>query len=413
MKLYRETVSRWLLVFFILVVMALPGLCQNATWTGQIQCQLAVQSTGYAHQETQTWTISGAPTTSGAIDVYPATWSVTAQGTSQTMQAAALAAQWTTNVPGMNVPLAFFVRVSDNRLVIKSYHAQLVAPGAVTATRQVSMAGASPTQSTVQNAASEWLLPIIEDSPTSTNVSGTGTVLVSGLPMQSAGTNGTANCKWQFNKGAGGASQPVLANNMVAIPTGNTSLATVNAAGPSATMAVPNSPLQPAIASSGIPNVRSAIPTQTTSSTVPVILGHSSDGTACSQPNPLPAINSGLSHAYESTCTIKFSGNQRTSVASWNFPLDKYAIFVTVVPINYSGNMPGATSQPTYACNLVEPDQSPIGSSSISGVGSLKDSSIGLPYFAVSAVQLQCSTWTGVAYNAAATIVAIQIGAMN
>src|SRR5512146_2639789 len=170
MRQKRGMFARGLFVWAAVVTLPLLGLCQNATWTGQVQCELSIQSNAYAHQETQTWTISGAPVASGAIQVYPATWSVAGQGAMQPTQPGAPAAQWTISVTGMSAPLGVFVRVSDNRLVIKSYHAQLVAQGAVTGMRQISVAGAVPIQSSVQYAATEWVLPVIEDDPTSTSV---------------------------------------------------------------------------------------------------------------------------------------------------------------------------------------------------------------------------------------------------
>ncbi|HKW17038.1 MAG TPA: hypothetical protein VJO35_05975 [Terriglobales bacterium] len=138
----------------------------------------------------------GAPTQQGAMQVYPATWSVTGQGGAQRPT---LVAQWSSNVAPMNAPIAFFVRGSDDRLIVKLWHSQLSVFGGTNAVKQV---GGS--QSSTSYGAYEWPFPAIEDAPTSTNVSGTGTVPVTGnsMPIPSANSSGMATCKWQFSKGA-------------------------------------------------------------------------------------------------------------------------------------------------------------------------------------------------------------------
>src|SRR6266496_4093849 len=193
--LYKKSV---LLGVAVLVAMAANAFCQSdALWTGHAQCQLTMQERGYAHQEVQTWTITGnTQSAPGSIQAYPASWTVTGGGSVQRMQGTQpLAARWNTNVPAINGTLAIFVRASDKRLVIKSYHAQLVAPGGISTVRQVGGAQTS--------ASYEWQFPVIEADPDSSTVSGTGTVIISGglIPMQSPSTNNTANCKWEFSKG--------------------------------------------------------------------------------------------------------------------------------------------------------------------------------------------------------------------
>ena len=192
-------IALWILLF------AAKAVSQSdALWSGQAQCQLTAQSDVYAHQEVQTWTIPPGtqPTQQGAISVYPATWTVSGAGSTQRPQGGQLlAGQWNSNVPGMNAPIAIFIRASDNRLIIKSFHAALVVNGGVSGVRQFGTA-----QKNIVLAASEWQVPPIEDVATSTNVSGSGTVLIAGtlMPMQAAGASGTANCTWQFTKGSAG-----------------------------------------------------------------------------------------------------------------------------------------------------------------------------------------------------------------
>ena len=140
------------------------------------------------------------------------------QGGLQQQQAGqAVTARWSTNVPAMNAPLAIFIRASDQRLIIKSYHAALVAPGGINGIKQV-----GTVQSSLLSVASEWIFPAIEDVGTSTNVSGAGTIVVSGslIPMQSAATSAIANCTWQFSKGTAASATPatrMLATNPQAV----------------------------------------------------------------------------------------------------------------------------------------------------------------------------------------------------
>jgi hypothetical protein len=191
----------------VLALLATSAFAQsNALWSGSAQCKLTMQSDGYAHQEVQSWTIASGSqfTQQGGMQVYPATWTITGQGNAQRPQGPqVVATQWNSNVPGISAPIAVFIRASDNRLIIKSWHSQLTAPGAITGVRQ--LAGA---QTNLTLTATEWSFPVIEDASTSTSVSGSGTMVVPGslMPMQFASASGTANCSWQFSKGASGAS---------------------------------------------------------------------------------------------------------------------------------------------------------------------------------------------------------------
>ena len=195
-KCHAKLSSPFLVIICVLAATA-PALCQTLTqdlpWYGTVQCDLNVQSSNYAHQETQTWTVAGgAPTVQGVI---PATWSVSGQGSAQRL-VNLQTANWKTNVAPISAPLRVFVRASDNRLIIKPWHTQLQAAGTTTGTR-VSATG----QVAVQYSAFEWLFPAIEDVANSTNVSGSGTVPVatSSLPLAPPGTTGTAVYKWQLS----------------------------------------------------------------------------------------------------------------------------------------------------------------------------------------------------------------------
>lgn len=219
----RLSKSVWILG---LVLLTGPLFSQSsATWSGSAQCQLTLQTNGYTHQEVQAWTITeGQPTQQGAMHVYSATWRASGGGSSQKAQGLQiLAMQWNSTVPETSAPIAVFIRASDNRLVIKLWHAQLRSIGGVTGLRQISSGGSSPAQFPLGSDAYEWAFPIIEDIATSSNVNGSGTIVVPGsiMPMQSPSTNGSANCTWQFSKGAASSPQPVPAVKMPTALSGN------------------------------------------------------------------------------------------------------------------------------------------------------------------------------------------------
>jgi hypothetical protein len=179
----------------------------DGPWSGHVSCQVDVRSDGYAHQETQTWTLTGGPPTSQGIQSYPATWSTTGHGTAtQTQGTQVVSASWKSDVAPTNTTIAIFVRASDQRLTFKSMHAQISASGGHKGTRQVS--GGAATPSIVQYPAYEWPLPVIEDLPTATRVIGSGTTMIGGglLPGHAPSGSALANCTWEFSTVAGLAS---------------------------------------------------------------------------------------------------------------------------------------------------------------------------------------------------------------
>ncbi|HEX6822715.1 MAG TPA: hypothetical protein VF123_11710 [Candidatus Sulfotelmatobacter sp.] len=252
-------------------------------WSGQAQCQVTVQSQGYIHQETQTWTLTGgAPTQQGAMQIYPATWSVTGQGSAQRPP---LLAQWASNVSPMSAPLSIFVRASDNRLIIKTWHTQLVAVGGISAVRQI-----GATQSTTSSAAYEWTFPQIEADPTQQAVIGTGAINVPGnaTAIPSASPSGTANCTWNFSKGAALQPNPAISMRTNATPMLTNQFVTnpAGAANAGAAAAPATAGAGGAAASAGVQgNSAAGAPTQTKfASTGPSAAGAAPAGDVLSSP---------------------------------------------------------------------------------------------------------------------------------
>jgi len=85
---FAERTSKALAALACLLVFVVPALGQTSIsalpWSGQAVCAVNAQQDGYAHQETQTWTITGtAPRADSNMPVYDATWSFSGTGSMQ------------------------------------------------------------------------------------------------------------------------------------------------------------------------------------------------------------------------------------------------------------------------------------------------------------------------------------------
>jgi hypothetical protein len=199
----------WLvLVFAVDTVSFSQSAAINGPWSGWAQCQITVQGPySYSHTETHTWTLTGGqPAIQGAMRIHPATWKVTGQGSfTKTQGAQTLTAQWTTNATQANAPIALFVRASDGRLILKSWHAQLRVAGGVTGTQQQTLNEVAQPPTAISAEAFEWAFPATDGVSTSTRLSGSNSIATNGSvgPMQPGGSQGTAACTWQFAAGSG------------------------------------------------------------------------------------------------------------------------------------------------------------------------------------------------------------------
>jgi hypothetical protein len=181
----------------------------TANWVGAIRCEILVEASGYAHQETQTWTLPGAaPTTQGAMKVYPATWTVAGQGWhDRTRYASRRIAKWTTSVPGTNAPIkapvAFLNVPVTGALAVQLWHAQLVASGGATGTDDYFDSGIPKSSGRLVQSVYEWQFPKIEGDPGATQLSGSNTVEVkAGVgPVQPGDARVTITCTWELGIG--------------------------------------------------------------------------------------------------------------------------------------------------------------------------------------------------------------------
>ena len=251
-------------------------------WSGQAQCQITVQGPyGYNHSETQTWTLNGGqPTMQGAMNILPATWSATGQGSFQkTTGSQTLVGQWKTNASPISAPLALFIRASDGMLILKSWHSQLTAPGSVIGTQQMYINGVAQTPGAISGGAFEWQFPFSQVPSNSTSISGSTTIATNGSvgPMQPGGSQGTASCTWNFNSGASSSSPAVLASNTVQMPSRSTPQTPINTTSVSAPVAVPNGSvliagtkvINPAVVTS--PQIQTSVSSGTTTSVGPAV----------------------------------------------------------------------------------------------------------------------------------------------
>ena len=109
---------------------------------------------------------------------------------------------WESRISGVAAPLLVTNRASDNRVVFSSAHARLQSP--VTVVRWIGNdAGTKQvpgSESTLSEPVFELTLPVIEDVPTSTRLSGSSSPVVSYKvsPLQPADAETTATCTWLF-----------------------------------------------------------------------------------------------------------------------------------------------------------------------------------------------------------------------
>ena len=280
---YKRSVAAALLfASFLCVRLPVAPQTADAIWSGQVQCMLSMQSSGYAHQEIQTWQLTGEPPKiQGSIAVYPATWSVSSTGAGQrSVNGQFTASQWKSSATPMSAPLGMFLRV-NGALVIKSFHALVSAPKAITITRQVSLLGATPSVSTVQDAADEWIMPAIEVADANSDVAGSGTIMVgsTAIPERAGGTAQPADCTWQFTRGR--APQTQHAGIATAAGTLQPSLRTVGVngtAGGATSGPIPGTGTQ--LQSSSASGAASTIDTQTSTGASGADLKFSSTGSA-------------------------------------------------------------------------------------------------------------------------------------
>ncbi len=375
-------------------LMSASALSQD-TWSGHAQCQLSVQLPTYSYQELQTWAITGPPTTSSG-NVYPATWSVTGQGQSQsTSSAVQTSASWKTNVAPMSGLLTIFVN-SANQLIIKSYHSQMRADGAISGGQQSFVKGAE-TDTAITGAEFEWQFPQIEVDSTLSDVSGSSSTPFTSriAPMQPPNTSGIANCSWHFSKGTPASQQTSSSPNRTI---GSTMAPLVKSTAIIGEQSSSNS-----VAANAPPNAQTTTPQSSTIN--------------CSHSNSIPAIptspaSMAASHAYNTACLAPFSGSQLTPVASLAFIKGHYFLIAVVTAEQFSTSN---LADQYYSCTLFLIDgQSKTPLSSGGGTGPAQATITSLTVNgAATGAEVDCAAYSGISASARTSIVAIEVGALN
>lgn len=179
------------------------------TWSGSASCDVTVTGPGYQDQQSHQWKMTGgAPTKSGAFDIYPGTWSVSGGGSlDRTQGSQTLHAEWKRSVVGMSAPISVVVRAADGAILIGAGHAQLRAGNAVTGTQEVRVDGKVTGSSKIGLEAFEYAFPSTQSAAKSTQVSGqkSDSPVGSFGPMQPAGSKVQVSCNWSFQQGGAAA----------------------------------------------------------------------------------------------------------------------------------------------------------------------------------------------------------------
>jgi hypothetical protein len=172
-------------------------------WSGSASCTITVSGPGYQHSETQRWQVRGPTSVRRSFRFVQSRWTDAGSGSSQVTQGDQTRnITWTVNAAATG-KFQFFVRASDNKLVIGQANAQLRVPNGITGTQQVTIGGVAQTPGPVGLEAFETQLPPIVTGRTSRSVSGsTPPTPVKGsvAPFQPAAAAVTKRCSWRFAK---------------------------------------------------------------------------------------------------------------------------------------------------------------------------------------------------------------------
>jgi hypothetical protein len=179
------------------------GAAVPPAWSGAASCTIAVTGPGYQHSETQRWQVSGPTSVRGAFRLVPSRWTDTGSGSSHVTQGDQTRdITWTVKAAAAG-KFQFFVRASDNKLVIGQANSQLRVPNGITGMQQLTIGGVAQTPGAVGLEAFETQLPPIVAASTSRTVSGSmppTKVVGSFGPFQPGAASVTKSCAWKFTK---------------------------------------------------------------------------------------------------------------------------------------------------------------------------------------------------------------------
>ena len=186
------------------LVIAAPIIAQAPqpvaqSWSGWAQCRITIQASGYSHRETHLWTMTGAGTRNANMEIYPASWTVTGDGSLQRVNGpTAVSAQWTVSGALQNVTIGTTLHL--DRITVQRWTNHGPARSGLTGTETSTTNGVPRSRAVVLDV-QQWAFPAIETGTTSTRATGSNTLPFDGLrgPLNPpSGAMGTAACTWDF-----------------------------------------------------------------------------------------------------------------------------------------------------------------------------------------------------------------------
>jgi hypothetical protein len=192
-------------------------------WSGQVQCELRVQTPGYQDVQTQTWVLSGsAPIARNNFRDYPATWTVSGNGSRTPLPGVpgggGSTDTWTRSGTDANAYLTIFEPVGTRNLRIAPGQIPVRASAGLAVTTEVRVPGGATTPISSSTAdADEWRFPYLDAVPNGGTMSGSRTQVRAALVgwRQPAGAPVTETCAWSFTQGGAAPASALLSRTTV------------------------------------------------------------------------------------------------------------------------------------------------------------------------------------------------------
>jgi hypothetical protein len=188
------------------------------SWTGWAQCQITIQAPGYSHRETHLWTMTGAGTTNANMEIYPASWTVTGDGSLQRVNGpTTVSAQWSVNGTLQTVTIGTTRHL--DRMTVQRWTNHGPARSGLTGT-EISTTNSVPRSRAVVLDVQQWAFPAIETGTASARATGSSSLPFDGLrgPMNPpSGASGVAACSWDFARGGVSPSAPPPSGAVVSL----------------------------------------------------------------------------------------------------------------------------------------------------------------------------------------------------
>jgi hypothetical protein len=187
-----------------------PSSPGQGPWSGQAQCLVVSKSAEYLDEQTHTWTLTGAaptPTPFGSAQIFytwPATWTVQGGGRKAYPSRGPVAPGRDDHVDRWTIASEMTVAIRVTEIAGQTARIRIAAEGmrgAPLGSIRVTDVSGRTRDAAVQ----PWQFPAIEDSATSTTLTGTSTrMFPEGYAVgwgQPPKATTTATCTWSFTRG--------------------------------------------------------------------------------------------------------------------------------------------------------------------------------------------------------------------